>query len=248
VVEPESPISKKPRKRRCRVRTAPSSSPAGENSTVDLTELAAAVEQRLGRAGHLSVSAVPEGSACGRLPKWATRPAIETALTEPGRLEIRPFAVHRGGRCADPPTACGRRRRLALPEYEFAGERTGDCRLLRTAPGGITNAAIEDATATINEPDQDGDRDDDYGVNLGAHLRRHRHVQRDGRRLQAPRVALRRRPAGIALDQVVLRPGWPTRSSPGSTSRISGDIDEEEANSSSPPHHRPLPRGLEFSD
>ena len=254
VVEPESPILEKPPDT-----TVPSDdgtflvSP-GETSTVDLDELAAAVQQRLSAAGHPAVSAVPEGSGVRVDPGAGplAQPAIEDLLTEPGRLEIRAVRRTPGvARCADPPTAQGADDDSLYPEYEFAGERTGEivaCYAL--APGGVTNAAVEDATATVNEPDQDGNRDDDYGVNLVLTF--------DGiDTFNEMAGACKRREspcdsglAGIALDQVVLMaPRVADEEFTRFDIQISGDIDEEEANSLvAALTTAPLPRGLEFTD
>lgn len=254
VVEPESPILEKPPETTVPVDDGTFLVTPGENTTVDLTELAAAVQQRLSAAGHPAVSAFPEGSGVRVDPGAGplTRPAIEELLTEPGRLEIRPVRRTPGvARCADPPTAQGADDDSLYPEYEFTGERTGRivaCYAL--APGGITNAAIEDATATVNEPDQDGNREDDYGVNLVltfdgidtfnelAGACKHRESPCD--------AGL----AAIALDQVVLMaPRVADEEFSRFDIQISGDIDEEEANSLvAALTTAPLPRGLDFTD
>ena len=254
VVEPESPILEKPPDTAVPVDAGTFLVTPGENTTVDLTELAVAVQQRLSAAGHPSVSAVPEGTGVRVDPGAGplARPAIESLLAEPGRLEIRPVRRTPGvARCADPPTAQGADDDSLYPEYEFAGERTGEivaCYAL--APGGITNAAVEDATATVNEPDQDGNRDDDYGVNLVLSF--------DGiDTFNEMAGACKRREspcdsglAGIALDQVVLMaPRVADEEFTRFDIQISGDIDEEEANSLvAALTTAPLPRGLEFTD
>lgn len=242
-VEPESPV--------------PDSTfvvSAGENSGVDLTELAAAIQLRLSAAGHTAAFAVPEGTGVRVDPGDGplARPAIEELLAEPGRLEIRPVRRQPGVRqCEDPPTAQGADDDALYPEYEFTGERSGEiiaCYAL--APGGITNAAVEDATATVNEPDQDGNREDDYGVNLVLTF--------DGiDTFNEMAGACKRREspcdsglAGIALDQVVLMaPRVADEEFTRFDIQISGDIDEEEANSLvAALTTAPLPRGLEFTD
>lgn len=254
LVEPESPILEKPPDTTGPVDDGTFLVTPGENSSVDLTDLAAAVEQRLFAAGHPSVSASPEGRGVRVDPGEGplTRTAIEDLLTEPGRLEIRPVRrERRPAACADPPTAQGADDDALYPEYEFTGERTGQivaCYAL--APGGITNAAIEDATATVNEPDHDGNRDDDYGVNLVltfdgidtfnelASACKHRESPCD--------AGL----AAIALDGVVLMaPRVADEDFSRYDIQISGDIDEETANSMvAALTTAPLPRGLEFSD
>ncbi len=144
---------------------------------------------------------------------------------------------------------------LRPPDYLFAGfvqPRSGDIpdAGYALAPGGITNAAIEDATATVNEPDQDGNREDDYGVNLIltfdgidtfnelASACKHRESPCD--------AGL----AAIALDQVVLMaPRVADEEFSRFDIQISGDIDEETANSMvAALTTAPLPRGLEFSE
>ena len=227
---------------------------AGENSGVDLDELASAIQLRLSAAGHAGAFAIPEGTGVRVDPGDGplAPPAMDQLLTEPGRLEIRPVRRQPGvRRCADPPTAQGADDDSLYPEYEFAGERSGEivaCYAL--APGGITNTDIEWANATVNPPDQDGDRDDDWAVDLAitfGGIDTFNEMAAACKRREEPCDAGL---AGIALDQVVLMaPRVADEEFGRHDIQISGDIDEEEANSLvAALTTAPLPRGLEFTD
>ena len=227
---------------------------AGENTGVDLTELADAIELRLAAAGHTAAFGVPEGAGVRVDPGDGplARPAIEELLAEPGRLEIRPVRRQPGVRqCEDPPTAQGADDDALYPELATTGEDEGEivaCYAL--APGGVTNAAVERATVTVNAPDQDGDRDDDYAVDLVLTF-----DGIDAFNEMAGACKRRESPcdsglAGIALDRVVLMaPRVKDEEFTRVDIQISGDIDEEEANSLvAALTTAPLPRGLEFTD
>lgn len=253
VVEPESPILEKPPETTVPVDDGTFLVTPGENSSVDLDELATAVKQRLSAAGHPAVSAFPEGGGVRVDPGEGplTQPAIEDLLTEPGRLEIR--AVRRTpavARCADPPTAQGADDDSLYPEYEFSGERSGQVvACYAVAPGGISNAAIERARATVIAPDQDGNRDDDWAVDLIVStegIETFNELAAACKHRESPCDAGL---AAIALDQVVLMAPRVADEEFGRFDiQISGDIDEETANSMvAALTTEPLPRGLEFS-
>lgn len=226
---------------------------AGESTSLDLDELARAIERRLSAAGHTSASVSVEGTVLqvDPGPGPLTVAAMQELLREPGRLEIRPVRRERRPEaCADQPTAQGADDDARYPEYEFAGQRTGRVEsCYQVAPGGITNAGIETASATVIPPDHDGNRDDDWAVQLG--------ITFDGIDTfneMAASCKHRESPcdaglAAIALDQVVLMAPRVADEEFGRFDiQISGDIDEETANSMvAALTTAPLPRGLEFS-
>lgn len=227
---------------------------AGESSALDLDELADAIEQRLSAAGHSGAFVTVEGTdlRVDPGPGPLSVSAMQELLREPGRLEIRPVRRERRPEaCADQPTAQGADDDARYPEYEFTGQRTGEVvACYQVAPGGIVNADIEWARVTTISPDQDGNRDDDWAVSLA--------ITFDGidtfnemagvckRREEPCDAGL----AGIALDQVVLMAPRVADEEFGRFDiQISGDIDEETANSMvAALTTAPLPRGLEFSD
>jgi preprotein translocase subunit SecD len=222
----------------------------GENTGVDLEDLATAIERRLSAAGHVGVFTQVEGTGVRVEPGDGplAPPAIEELLTEPGRLEIRAVREEQGRRhCSDDSGAQGAGEDSVYPEHD---EETGEisaCYVL--APGGVSNPAIESATATVNPPDGDGDRTNDSAVDLVLTF--------DGidtfNELAAD-CKNRRDPcdsglAGIALDRVVIMaPRVKDANFERHSIQISGDMDEEEANSlAAALTTAPLPRGLEFS-
>lgn len=226
---------------------------AGESTSLDLDELADAIERRLSAAGHPGAFVTVEGTdlQVDPGPGPLTVSAMQELLREPGRLEIRPVRRERRPEaCADQPTAQGADDDVRYPEYEFTGQRTGEVvACYQAAPGGITNAEIEWANVTTIAPDQDGNRDDDWAVSLA--------ITFDGiDTFNEMAAACKRREApcdaglaAIALDQVVLMaPRVADEEFGRHDIQISGDIDEETANSMvAALTTEPLPRGLEFS-
>ena len=228
---------------------------AGEGAGTDLGALADAIRQRLRAAGHAAALAEVDDGRVRVDPGGGPLavPAMQSLLREPGRLEIRAVRRERPPeRCADAaPVAQGADDDSLYPEYELRGQRSGlvvACYVL--APGGVTNAAVEDATVTVVDPDGDGDRSDDYGVDLvlsAGGIDAFNELAAACRPRAAPCDAGL---AAIALDQVVLMaPRVRDTGFDRFDIQISGDVDEEEANSLvAALTTAPLPRGLEFSD
>lgn len=227
---------------------------AGESSSLDLEELATAVERRLAAAGHPAAFAVVQGTdlQVDPGPGPLTVAAMQELLAEPGRLEIRPVRRERRPEgCADEPGAQGADDDVRYPEYEFTGQRTGEIvACYQLAPGGISNAAIERAHATVIPADGDGSRDDDWAVDLILSV-----DGIDAFNEMAAACKHREAPcdaglAGVALDQVVLMAPRVADEEFGRFDiQISGDIDEATANSMvAALTTAPLPRGLEFPE
>lgn len=226
---------------------------AGESTSLNLDELADAIERRLSAAGHAGAFVTVDGTLLqvDPGPGPLTVAAMQELLREPGRLEIRPVRRERRPEaCADQPTAQGADDDARYPEYEFTGQRTGEIvACYQVAPGGITNTAVERAHATVIGPDQDGNRDDDWAVDL--------FVTTEGIETfnEMAAACKHREPpcdaglAAIALDQVVfMAPRVADAEFTRFDIQISGDIDEATANSMvAALTTAPLPRGLEFS-
>ena len=222
----------------------------GENTGVDLAALATAIEQRLRAAGHTGVFTQLEGTGVRVEPGEGplAQPAIEELLTEPGRLEIRAVREELGRRhCSDDTGAQGAGEDSTYPEHDADTGEIVACYVL--APGGVTNSAIESASATVNPPDGDGDRNNDSAVDLVLTfdgIDTFNDVAADCKRRRSPCDSGL---AGIALDRVVIMaPRVKDANFERHSIQISGDMDEEEANSlAAALTTAPLPRGLEFS-
>lgn len=120
---------------------------AGEGVPVDLDELAANLQDRLVAAGHDDGVAVVDGDRVQVTPGPGPldADALDDLLATPGRLEMRPVLEVL-------PPDCAAVEPTGTPEVAVYPELDGDGAVVACyslAPSGITNDAIEDASATF---------------------------------------------------------------------------------------------------
>lgn len=120
---------------------------AGEGVPVDLDELATNLQDRLVAAGHDEGTAVVAGDRVEVTPGPGPldAAALDDLLATPGRLEIRPVLEVLPPDC-EIVVPTGTAEVSTYPELEADGSVVA-CYSL--APSGLTNEAIEDASATV---------------------------------------------------------------------------------------------------
>ena len=121
---------------------------AGEGVTVDLGDLALALQDRLVAAGHTEATAAVAGDRVTVTPGDGPldEAALEGLVSKPGRLEMRQVLAVGATDC-EVTVPTGENEEAVYPELNDAGDVIS-CYTL--APGGITNDAIEDASATFS--------------------------------------------------------------------------------------------------
>lgn len=120
---------------------------AGEGVAVDLDDLAENLTDRLLAAGHTEATVEVDGDRTTVDPGDGPldQLALEDLVSTPGRLEMRPVRAVGGTEC-EVSTPTGIAQVAVYPELDD----TGAVLLCYTlSPRGLTNDAIEDATATI---------------------------------------------------------------------------------------------------
>ena len=226
---------------------------AGENTGVDLDDLADSIEERLSAAGHPAAFAEVLDAEVRVQPGDGPLDAdeVEALLSSPGRLEIRPVRRERGPRHCEDVGAQGVGEDSTYPEHaDGDGDDLGEivtCYVL--APGGVTNTAIESAFARPSGVTAD-DGTDEWAVDLVLTfdgIDAFNEMAGACKRREAP---CDRGLAAIALDQVVLSaPRVQDANFTRTDIQISGIADEAEANAlAAALTTAALPRGLDFTN